>query len=269
MSVIKKVITLLRGSAREIGESVVDAHATRIYEQEIVDAKHSIDKARVDLTAVMAKEMQGARDIARLQAEVARFEGLALEALNKSGDSLALDVAERVGSLEQELEAHTRSHASYALQVARLKDLIKTAELRIRDHEREIAMAKTTESVYRATQSISQNIGAGGSELVSARQSLERIKRRHEELADRMLAAEQLEGELGHTALENKLSAAGIGDTHNRTQAVMERIRARQAGPVAQVAQVGQPISKPVPTVSPASPAVDVLAAVPAPATGA
>ena len=56
MTVIKKLVTLLRGSARELGESVVDANATRIYEQEIVDARHSIDQARGDLTGVMAAD---------------------------------------------------------------------------------------------------------------------------------------------------------------------------------------------------------------------
>lgn len=228
MSVIKKVMTALRGSAREIGESIVDANATRIYEQEIIDAKHSIGQARGDLTAVMAKEMQSARQIAHLQKEISRFEILALEALNKSGDTLAEEVAARIGGLEQELDEQTKAHAAYALQVERLKELIKTAEARIRDHEREISMAKTTESVYRATQSISQNIGSGGSRLVSARESLDRIKQRHEELSDRMVAAEQLDQEFSHTALENKLAAAGIGDNNDRTRSVMARIRARQ-----------------------------------------
>ena len=66
MSVIKRVVTLLRGSVREIGESVVDANATRIYEQEIVDARQSIAAARDDLATVMAREMQTAREIERV-----------------------------------------------------------------------------------------------------------------------------------------------------------------------------------------------------------
>lgn len=156
MSIIKKLVTLLRGSARELGESVVDANATRIYEQEILDAKHSIEQARGDLTGVMAKEMQSARAIERLKAEVARYEGLALEALNKTQESLALEVATKVSALEQELDEQTKAHSSYALQVGKLKELIKSAELRIREHERELGITKTTESVYRATRSISE-----------------------------------------------------------------------------------------------------------------
>jgi phage shock protein A len=229
MSMIKKVMTLLRSSVREIGESVVDANATQIYEQEILDAKRNIEQARADLTGVMAKEMQTAREIERLRNEVLRYETLAVEALDKSKETLAEEVATQVASLEAQLDEQTKAHATYALQVSRLKDLIKTAEQRIRDHERELAMAKTTESVYRATQSISENLGTGGSRLVNARESLERIKQRHEDLSDRMTAAEQLDKEFGHRALEIKLKDAGIGEDADRQKRVMERLRARQA----------------------------------------
>lgn len=239
MSVMKKVMTLLRGSVREIGETVVDANATRIYEQEILDAKQSIAQAKDDLAGVMAKEMQSARQIEKLQAEINRYEGLAVEALDKSQEALAEEVAGKVGGLEQELQEQTRAHAAYAVQVTRLKDLIKQAEARIREHEREIGVAKTTESVYRATRSISENIGQGGSKLMSARESLDRIKQRHEDLADRMTAAEQLNNEFGQGALEKKLAAAGVGDEAKRQSDVMARIRARRA------AQSGNPPAEP------------------------
>ena len=232
MSVIKKMMTLLRGSAREIGESVVDANATRIYEQEILDAKRSIDEARTGLTGVMAKEMQSAREIERLKKEIERYEGLALEALDKAQEGLAEEVAARVGSLELELEEQSKAHAAFALQVVKLKDMIKSAEARIREHEREIVMARTTESVYRATRSISDTVGSTGSRLLDARQSLERIKQRHEELADRMQAAEVLDRELGAKALETKLAEAGIGSDGDRGRKALERIKARRAASV-------------------------------------
>jgi len=207
---------------------VVDANATRIYEQEILDAQHSIETARGDLALVMAKEMQSAREIERLKQEVARYEALAVEALDKSHEQLAEDVAAKVAALEDELAEQTKAHAAYAVQVVKLKDLLRAAEQRVREHEREMAIARTTESVYRATQSISENLGQGGSNLLNARQSLERIKRRHEELADRMAATAQLDAECGDAALERKLRDAGIGCSVDRQGAVMARIRARQ-----------------------------------------
>lgn len=231
MSVIKKVVTLLRGSAREIAENVVDANATRIYEQEIIDAKQSILEARSSLADVMAKEMQSARAVSRLEGEIAHYEVLALEALNKTQESLAEEVAGKVAGLEMELDEQRKAQQSFAAQVSKLKELIKSSEAKIREHEREIAIAKTTESVYKATQSISDNIGNSGSRLTSARESLERIKQRHEDLADRMQATEQLDRELGDKALATKLAAAGIGQDADRQRKVMERIRARQATP--------------------------------------
>ena len=229
MSVIRTMVTLLRGSARELGESLVDAHATTIYAQEIDDARAAIRKAREELAGVMAQQMRAQREAERLQAEAARYEALAVQALDKSQEALAEEVAAKVLALEDDLGEQQRAEATFAAQVQRLKQLIQAAEARLREHEREAEIAKTTESVYRATQSISDNMASGGARLVGARESLERIKRRHEDLADRLQAAEQVERELGGDALDKKLAEAGIGPEAERRRAVMERIRAKRA----------------------------------------
>ncbi|MDR0564573.1 MAG: PspA/IM30 family protein, partial [Azoarcus sp.] len=228
MSVIKKIVTLLRGSARELGESIVDANGVRIYEQEIVDARNAVTQAKAELAGVMAKEMQSAREIERTRSEVERLENLAVEALEKQKEVLAEEVAAKVAEQEAELERQTQLHADYALQSSRLKDLIKSAENKIREHERAIQMAKATESVHKATQSISESVGVTGSKLASAKESLERIQKRHEDFTDRMAAAEALERETGTKSLEIKLAEAGIGEDPQRKARVMERIRAKR-----------------------------------------
>jgi phage shock protein A len=237
MSVIGKLITLLRGSARELGESIIDANGVRIYEQEIADARAAIGTAKEELTGVMAKEMQSAREIERLHGEIAKLESLAVEALDKNKEDLAEEVAARVAAQEAELERQTRTHAEYAVYATRLKELIKASEAKIREHEREVQMTRATESVYKATQTISESIGSSGSKLVSAKESLERIKKRHEDLADRMTAAETLDKEFGTKALEAKLAEAGIGDNVQRKEKALERIRARHAAGASAVAK--------------------------------
>ena len=233
MGVIGKLVTLVRGSARELGESIVDAGGVRIYEQEIHDAKAAIAQAKIDLTGVMAKEMQSAREIERTRIEIVRLENLAVEALDKEKELLAEEVAVKVAELETDLERHTQLHADYAVQASRLKDLIKVSEIKIREHERAVQMTRAAESVYSATQSIADNIGASGSRLVSARESLERIRKRHEDLNDRITAGENLDRELGSRALETKLAEAGIGENVARKEKVMARVRARRTETVA------------------------------------
>lgn len=226
-SVFNKLVTLVRGSARELGQGMVDANATRIYAQEVAEARDAVAAAKNELTAVMAKTSQSAREMERLQAEISRYESMAVEALVKKHETLAEEVAGRVAELEAELAEQTRSHAEFTRAVDKLKELIRSAEARLREHDRELAVAKTTESVYRATMTITDAMGASGSKLLSARESLERIKQRHTDLADRMVAADELDRELGQRALDQKLAAAGIGAQPDRKAQALERIRQR------------------------------------------
>ncbi|MFZ6741975.1 PspA/IM30 family protein [Undibacterium sp. JH2W] len=224
MAVFSKILTMLRGNLREIGQSVVDQNASSIYEQEIVEAKAHVAKAKQNLTAVMAKEMQTGREIERLQAELARYEELALQAMQKNELALAEEVAGKLANLEIAIsEQHSTRH-EFAENINKLKDMIRNAETSLREHERQLAMAKTTESVYQATATISQTMGASGSKLLSAKESLERIKQRHQDMADQMHAADELENELGGKALDQKLAAAGIGQIPDQKAQVLARL---------------------------------------------
>lgn len=229
MAIFSKILTMLRGDLREIGQSVVDQNATTIYEQEIVEAKAHVAKAKQDLTALMAKQMQSAREIERLQKEIASYEDKALQALLKNEGALAEEVANKIAGLEAALAEENAAHQSFGEQLQRLKGLIVNAEGTLRDHERQLTMAKTTESVYRATSMIEESMGSSGSKLLSAKESMERIKQRHQDLADRMQAREQLDGELSNRALDEKLAAAGIGDVQDRKAQVMARLKAKAA----------------------------------------
>ena len=82
MSILKKIMTALRGGAREVGELVVDANGTRIFEQEIKDAQEHLNKARHDLTDVMAKQMQASRQVESLKKEMSEHETYAGQALD-------------------------------------------------------------------------------------------------------------------------------------------------------------------------------------------
>lgn len=240
MAIFSKILTMLRGDLREMGQSVVDQNATTIYEQEIVEAKAHVAKAKQDLTALMAKQMQSAREIERLQQEIASYEDKALQALQKNEAGLAEEVANKIANLETSLAEEHAAHQAFDGQLQRLKALIVNAEGSLRDHERQLAMAKTTESVYRATSMIEESMGSSGSKLLNAKESMERIKQRQQDHADRMQAREQLDSELGDRALDAKLAAAGIGELQDRKAQVMARLKAK-AAPSAAVAVEAAP----------------------------
>ena len=133
MSILKKIITAVRGGAREVGEEIVDANSTRIFEQEIRDAENHLTKAKRDLTEVMAKQMQAGRELERVKNEITEHEGYVSQALGQNNEALALEVAEKIAQLEVELQDQTTSHASYEKAALRLKDLIKKSERQLAD----------------------------------------------------------------------------------------------------------------------------------------
>jgi len=221
MSIFKKIMTAVRGGATEVGEAIVDANSTRIFEQEIRDAENHLTKAKRDLTGVMAQQMAASREVDRIKREIVEHEGYATQALEQGNEALALEVAEKIASLEGELATNQQSLESFDANATRLKELVT-------EYKRQLSMVKTTESVQKATSAITDNFSSSNSKLLNAKDSLERIKAKQQKFDDQLKAAEVLESENSDNSLEAKLKAAGIGSQDNSANSVLDRLKAKQ-----------------------------------------
>jgi len=228
MSIFKKIMTAIRGGASEVGEAIVDSNATRIFEQEIRDAENHLTKAKRDLTSVMAEQMSASRDVDRITREITEHEGYAVQALEKGDEALALAVAEKISNLEGELTTQQQALDSFSGNATRLKELVKKSERQVAEFKRQLSMVKTTESVQKATSAITDNFSSSNSKLLSAKDSLERIKAKQEKFDDRMKAAELLESENSDNSLAAQLKDAGIGAADTNANSVLERLKAKQ-----------------------------------------
>ncbi|AUD59260.1 MAG: PspA/IM30 family protein [Gammaproteobacteria bacterium] len=229
MGILNKILTAFRGGATEVGQSIVDANSTRIFEQEIRDAEKHLTNAKRELTDVMAKEMQASREIDRLKRSIAEHEGYATQALDKGNEALAIEVAEKIAQLDQELAEQQTANDSFSAHAARLKDLVKKTERQLSDYQRQLSMVKTTESVQKATATITDSFASSNSKLLNAKDSLERIKARQQQFDDRLKAAETLADENSDKSLQSKLAEAGIGEQKSNANAVLDRIKARKS----------------------------------------
>ncbi|AGH82448.1 phage shock protein A, PspA [Psychromonas sp. CNPT3] len=227
MSIFKKIMSAVRGGAREAGEAIVDANSTRIFEQEIRDSEKHITIAKRNLTEVMAKQMQTARELAQLQNSIKEHEGYAIQALDQGNEALAIEVAEKIGELETSHSEQQQANESYLKNAQRLKDLIKKSERQLMDYKRQLSMIKTTESVQKATSAITDNFTASNSKLLNAKDSLERIKAKQALFDDKLKAAEQLESEDTDQSLKNKLKEAGIGAKASSAQSILDRLKSK------------------------------------------
>jgi len=230
MSIFNKIVTAIRGGAREVGESIVDANGVRIFEQEIKDAEESLEKGKRDLADVVAKEMQATRKVQDLTQQITKHEGYAAQALEQNNEGLALEVAEKIGELQSELEIQHKAKESFTQHVKRLKAMIKSASKSLADMNRQLVMVRTTESVQKATQQITTNYTSSGSKLLSAKESLDRIQQRQQDLEDRLKAGEALENEFDGGSLDDKLKEAGITGSNSSAADILAKIKAKKEG---------------------------------------
>ncbi|MBQ4811426.1 phage shock protein A [Pseudoalteromonas luteoviolacea] len=229
MSIFKKLFTAVKGGVNEVGESIVDANAILIFEQEIREAQEALAVAKRSLTEVMAKEMQTTRAIKALDGEIEKHEGYAGQALEKGEEPLALEIAGKIAEFEQQKSEQQEVLATFTASVAKLKQQVKIAEKTIVENQRQLSMVKTTESVQKATMAVNDNIASGDSAMASAKQSLERIKQRQMDKQDQMDAAQQLADESSDKSLHDKMRAAGIGEETAKGADILARIKAKQS----------------------------------------
>lgn len=230
MSLLTKIFTAVRGGARELGENIVDQNSVRIFEQEIKDAESALDKAKRDLTEVMAKEMQASRKIESLTADVKRHEEYASKAIEKGDETLALEVAQKIAEFQSELDIQKKAQESFSAHIIRLKNLIKQTSKALADMQRQLVMVKTTQNVQKATTAITQNYATGSSKLLTAKESLDRIKVKQQDLEDRLKAGETLQSEFEGQDLEKKLKEAGIVKNDDKAQEILAGLKAKKNG---------------------------------------
>lgn len=228
MGMLEKIITAIRGGMREVGETIVDANGTRIFEQEIKDAENKLNEAKRDLTGVLAKEIQAGREIERLTKEIEKHESYAVQALEKGDEALALDVSGKIADLTNELGIQTQAKERFSQHGIRLKEMIKKTGHALAEMNRQVVMVKTTESVQKATAAITNNYASSNSRLITAKESLDRIQKRQQDTEDRMQAGESLQAELSGQDLEEKLRAAGIGENKDAASDILAKLKAKQ-----------------------------------------
>ena len=143
---------------------------------------------------------------------------------NRALLDMHFEIAEKIVEYESALADQQSVLAGFTDHIATLKSQIKQAEKTIAENERQVLMVKTTESVQKATMCITDNISANASTMTSARESLERIKKRQRDNADKMAASKVLQGELSGD-LSAKMKAAGIGSQDSSATSVLARLK--------------------------------------------
>lgn len=230
-TVLKKILTAMRGGVNELGEAVVDGQGNRILEQELRDSEHELKQAKQELASLMAEAASLARQIRTEQDSAAKREDDARKAIAAGQEDLAREVAERIVGHERRASELTQTRELLQQRIVGLKERVQKAEKQLADYRRELQVVNTNERVLRTTAQIDTNINSQQSSLSTAKETLERIRERQAREEDRQTASATLEKELTGADLDEKLKAAGIDGEQDAVNDVLARLKGGNANP--------------------------------------
>ncbi|BFN12693.1 MULTISPECIES: PspA/IM30 family protein [Marinobacter] len=230
-TVLKKILTAMRGGVNELGEAVVDGQGNRILEQELRDSEHELKQAKQELASLMAEAASLARQIRTEQDSATKREDDARKAIAAGQEDLAREVAERIVGHERRASELTQTRELLQQRIVGLKERVQKAEKQLADYRRELQVVKTNERVLRTTAQIDTNINSQQSSLSTAKETLERIRERQAREEDRQTASATLAKELTGADLDEKLKAAGIDGEQDAVNDVLARLKGGNANP--------------------------------------
>lgn len=227
MNVLSKLVTALKGGVTEAGEAIVDTQALRILDQEIRDADEALNQSKDSLASVIARQKLAEERAGKIQASIDENEGYALKALEQSDEKLAMDVAEKIASLETKLETEKAAGEGFANSAEQLRDAIAQAEKDVQYMKNQVDTVKATANVQKAEAAVSERHSGNNSKLRTAMESLERIKEKQAMNSAKMSAARDMANEGGASSLDKRLEEAGIKES-NKAADVLERLKQKR-----------------------------------------
>ncbi|WP_404471887.1 PspA/IM30 family protein [Vreelandella venusta] len=225
---LSKIMTALRGKANETGQAVVDSQALRILDQEIRDSENHLGQSKTELTRLMGQRQLNSNKADTLESKIAELEKSAEAALDKGEEALAVEVAERMVALQEDLEAERAIVSEYDASIEKLRSAIRGTDNQLRQLKQQVSVVKATESAQKAQSAVAARHSGQNSAMGSAMESLERIKERQQLNSAQMQAADDMAAEESGSSLEARLKAAGIGGQERKAHDVLARLKAKK-----------------------------------------
>ena len=232
MSMWKNLVTMVRGTAHEAGQSVVDARALTILDQQMRDAASAQAKARDDLATLTARRRMVEKDVEALASQRDKYEASARAAIARGDMDLARQVAERLSTIEQDGSAKLPQVAEMRAAEDRMRAIIQSGDSKIEALRREVDVVRANDSVQKAQAAVSSNYGGTLSQLGSAAESLQRMKERQAIQGEKFRAAAELEDSRTGADLDAKLQAAGLLPGASSADDILARLSAPKSDPL-------------------------------------
>lgn len=221
------LVTLIRGRGHDAALAVADANALSILRQQLRDAAAGVEAARRSVAVVMAYAERERRSLPRIGDQIADLEVRALAALGQGREDLATEAAAAIAQLEAEHTTAERALARYETEIARLRDELAGAELRLRELQRGMQLADAAQKSQAVRGVVQRPVTAS---LAEAEATLTRLQDRQFQAEATAAGVAELSAGLSAETVAVRLAAAGCGPAlRPDAQAVLARLKAKSA----------------------------------------
>lgn len=226
---LKPLLTLVRGHGHDAADSLMERNALIILRQQIRDCADAIIAARRAVAVAIAQNGQEIDQHRRLVVRIEDLEARTVVALEKSETALARSAAETIALLDAERAVSEEAQREFSTEIERLKRIVHSAEMRLRDLQRGQRLATATDRAQQLRET-----GSGLSTLKDAELTLARLRSRQKQIDATASAMAEMEQAGDPGAVTEKLAAAGCGLPLVVTaDAVLARLARRMAPPAA------------------------------------
>ncbi len=222
MSIMKKLFTLARGTARGSAQVLLDANAERVFEQEILDVEQAIQTRKHALSEVIASRMQIEREVKAIQSLIDKRESQAqrLVKANKDGE-IVEDIAKEIADNEIALELLGKQHGKIEKRIHSMESALHKALRDVSHYRRDLRLAsaqKLSTGGLAKPNSLPQQL----SELEASRKHLVSLQSFDD---DRDEAWVEMEDNMESPNIDSRLEGIGESEQHDQLNAVLERLR--------------------------------------------
>ena len=210
--------TLINGANARAEEQLRDIYSIELIEQKIREATTSLKAAKVSLAGLIQRKRSEERQADALKTRISDLVVRTKAAVKAEEDALAMEAANAIATMENELVMRQETIQRLETRVMRLEGSVETAHRRLVDLKQGAIAAKSV----RREQTLQTRLGHAGGLSTGAMDEAEELIAQVMNRDDPFEKSEilrEIDADLNHDTVADRMAAKGLGASTKTTAA--------------------------------------------------
>ena len=222
MGIIQRFSDIMEANVNSLIAGLEEKNAEKLLDKYLRDAQQSLEELKSETAAIIADEMAAGRRLASCEAEIAKYQKYAEQAVIAGNDADALRFLEAKNKLEANKAELETDYSNCKVTSDRMRQMTKkliadidTAEAKIQELKGRLKIAQSKEKIQKVTEKMAnrKNSLDGFDSMVDA------VQKRIDAVDAKAALDEQLADTMDIKALEQKYSLESAADSAAATAA--------------------------------------------------